>query len=93
MQAYARQAGGRPLAAQERHPVLAYYLDRPDLEFVATPSAAATFIRDRQGFVVVDLETREVLARELEGFVISRLLASDHTYVLLGPPEKPDSRR
>ena len=45
-----------PIAQMERHPVLAYYLDRPDLEIVEGADAARDFIEQRRGFVVADLE-------------------------------------
>jgi hypothetical protein len=88
-----RSAREGPLAIRERHPLVAYYLDRPDLEVVSELHATVEFIEKRRGFVFVDLERGEKLDPSLERFSPRVLEADGHTYVLLLPPEKPDSRR
>jgi 4-amino-4-deoxy-L-arabinose transferase-like glycosyltransferase len=83
MRDYAAEARGRPLGAVERNPMVAYYLDRPDLEFPDGPEGAVRFLEDRGGFLAVDLEKGERLPDPLAGYEIRRTTAAGHTYVLL----------
>jgi 4-amino-4-deoxy-L-arabinose transferase-like glycosyltransferase len=88
------RARGRPLAMTERHPVLAYLLDRPDLVFPGGPAAAARFLDESHGFLIVDLERDESLPPELERFAwADRETGGGHTYLLLQPTEKSASGR
>jgi hypothetical protein len=87
---YGVRTRGRPLGLLGRHPVVAYYLDRADLEFPGTPAAAVELI-ERGGAVVADLEKGETLPAELVPFVAASWPAYAspalaHSYALLHKP-------
>jgi hypothetical protein len=84
MRDYRGMTAGKPVAMLDRHPVLAYHLDRPDLGFPDTPADAVASIEDTWGFLIVDLERGETLPPALRALhVLNSWPADGHTYVLL----------
>jgi 4-amino-4-deoxy-L-arabinose transferase-like glycosyltransferase len=87
---YGVRTRGRPLGLVGRHPVVAYYLDREDLEFPETPAAAVEII-EGGGAVVADVEKGESLPAELVPFLAAgwpkySSPALAHSYILLHKP-------
>jgi hypothetical protein len=84
MRDFAWMSRGKPLAMLERHPMLAYHVDRPDVAFPADAEAATRFAEERWGFVIVDLEKGETLAPGLARLaILNQQEADGHRYLLL----------
>jgi 4-amino-4-deoxy-L-arabinose transferase-like glycosyltransferase len=102
MRDYRGMTAGKPVAMLERHPTLAYHLDRQDLSFPASAAEAAASIEETWGFLIVDLEHGETLRPELGRLhALNSWSADGHRYLLLtasrarptgvedGPPRPP----
>lgn len=84
LRSFAADVTGMPIATRERHPVVAWHLDRRDLEICDTIAAATRFLDERRGALVVDLEKGEALPAELTLYPRRAETANDgHTYMLL----------